>query len=276
MPTFPTQALPDWLRSFVEAEAEATQTPVDLSGMLSLSTGSTACGGKVVVHIRDGWIEPLNIYTVTALPPGNRKTVVFSDTVAPLEEYEEVEAQRMGPEIAEAETRRTIAEQALAKAQTEAVKAKPERATELEESAVALARELEEMVVPTRPRLIVDDCSPERLATLLQDQGGRIAVMSPEGDVFDLMAGRYSKNGAPNFGVFLKGHAGDTLRVDRVGHPPEYVKNPAITMGLAVQPEVITGLMKKTGFRGRGLLGQPEVITGLMKKTTGPLLRDRI
>ena len=58
-------------------------------------------------------------------------------------------------------------------------------------------------------RLIVDDVSPERLATLLRDHGGRIAVLSAEGDIFDVMAGRYSKGGVPNLGVFLKGHAGD-------------------------------------------------------------------
>ena len=59
------------------------------------------------------------------------------------------------------------------------------------------------------PRRIVDDCSPERLATLLHEQGGRMAALSPEGDLFDLMAGRYAANGMPNFGVFLKGHAGE-------------------------------------------------------------------
>jgi replicative DNA helicase len=80
-------------------------------------------------------------------------------------------------------------------------------------------------------------------------------VMSAEGDVFDLMAGRYSTKGMGNFGVFLKGHAGDPLRVDRVGRS-EFVKEPAITIGLAVQPDVIRGLSEKPGFRGRGLLGR--------------------
>jgi hypothetical protein len=94
-----------------------------------------------------------------------------------------------------------------------------------------------------------------------------MAVMSPEGDVFELMAGRYSKNGAPNFAVYLKGHSGDTLRVDRIGRPPEFVKNPALTIGLTVQPDVIQGLSQHPGFRGRGLLGRflyslPESLLG--------------
>jgi hypothetical protein len=117
-------------------------------------------------------------------------------------------------------------------------------------------QELSETKVPAYPRLIADDCSPERLGTLLRDQGGRMAVLSPEGDVFDLMAGRYSSNNSPNFGVYLKGHAGDDLRVDRVGRPSEFVKKPALTIGLAVQPDVLRGLIDKPGFRGRGLLGR--------------------
>ncbi len=61
------------------------------------------------------------------------------------------------------------------------------------------------------PRLIVDDATCEKLGMMLDEQGGRIASMSPEGGVFDLMAGLYSKNGIPQFGVYLMGHSGDDL-----------------------------------------------------------------
>ncbi|MEZ4270162.1 MAG: YfjI family protein [Myxococcota bacterium] len=70
------------------------------------------------------------------------------------------------------------------------------------------------------------------------------------------MAGRYAKNGTPNFEVYLKGHAGDPLRVDRIGRPPVFVPHPALTVGLALQPDVIRSLADKPGFRGRGLLGR--------------------
>ena len=47
----------------------------------------------------------------------------------------------------------------------------------------------------------------EKLGMMLAEQGGRIASMSPEGGVFDLMAGLYSKSGIPQFGVYLMGHS---------------------------------------------------------------------
>jgi hypothetical protein len=206
--------------------------------------------------VKPGYREPLNVFTVTALASGNRKSAVFSEIAVPIQEHEERESERCAPEIAAASSSRNILEQRLRKVEGEGAKAKPEDRGAVTAEARELAQELARSVVPAAPRFLADDTSPERLATLLRDQGGRMAILSPEGDIFDLMAGKYSSNNAPNLGVFLKGHAGDTLRVDRVGRPTEYVKNPALTLGLAVQPEVLRGLVDKPGFRGRGLLGR--------------------
>src|SRR5512133_1988912 len=117
------------------------------------------------------------------------------------------------------------------------------------------AAEAANLVVPPIPRWLVDDATPEALAGLLATYG-RIALLSPEGDVFDQMAGRYNQTAGPNLGVYLKGHAGDLLKVDRRGRPPEYVERPCLTIGLAVQPEVLRGLASRPGFGGRGLLAR--------------------
>lgn len=104
------------------------------------------------------------------------------------------------------------------------------------------------------PRLLADDISPERLATMLALHDGKMAVISAEGGIFETMGGRYSS--VPNFDVFLKGHAGDTLRVDRVNRAPDLIEQPALTLALTFQPDVLKGLADKPGFRGRGLLGR--------------------
>ena len=257
LPSFPTQELPDWLRVFIEAEANATQTPVDLSAMLSLSVLAAACAKKIVIRLKQGHSEPLNIFTVTALPPGNRKSAVFADTTRPLQEYEASEARGAAREIARLESARKIMEAKLKRLEQQAAAAKPQDQGRYTLEVNQLAEEVAQTSPRSSPKYIVDDCTPERLSTLIGEQGGRIAVMSAEGDVFDLMSGRYSTgSGASNLGVYLKGHAGDDLRVDRVGRAPEFVKSPALTVGLAVQPDVIRGLIEKPGFRGRGLLGR--------------------
>jgi len=121
--------------------------------------------------------------------------------------------------------------------------------------AIARAAEAANLIVLPIPRWLVDDADPEALASLLATYG-RIALLSPEGDVFDQMAGRYNQQAGPNLGVYLKGHAGDLLKVDRRGRPPEYVQRPCLTIGLAVQPDVLRVLASRPGFRGRGLLAR--------------------
>jgi hypothetical protein len=90
-----------------------------------------------------------------------------------------------------------------------------------------LAAELADQPEPVLPRLIVDDATSEKLGIMLGEQGGRLASMSPEGGVFDLMAGLYSRSGIPQFGVYLMGHRGDDLVTDRVSRKGVRVERPA-------------------------------------------------
>lgn len=279
LPPFPTHVLPGWQRDFVEALAEETQTPPDLVANLVISTTALAVARKAEVEVRAGWKEPLNIWTATVLGSGERKSTVFTQVTRIVEEFEEEESRRLGPAIAEAQSRIKIMEQKLNDAQRQAARAELHEQSEAGAEADRLARELAMMQVPVHPKLIVDDCSPERLATLMCDNGGRLAVMSPEGDVFDLMAGRYSRDGAPQLGNYLKGHAGDTIRVNRVSRPADYISRPALTIGLAVQPEVLRGLASRPGFRGRGLLARflyalPLSLLGRRKTETKPVQRE--
>jgi replicative DNA helicase len=280
LPSFPTTALPAFLRDFVESVATATQTPVDLAAMLALAVVAASCAKKVAVRVKPGYFEPVNIFVVVSLAPANRKSAVFSLMAAPLEEHEQRELGRIGPVIARTKATLKIKEITLRKLQEKAVGAKGGERERLIDEAANLSAEIAETPMAAEPRYIADDCTPERLSTLLHDQAGRLAVMSPEGDVFDLMAGRYSTNATSNLGVYLKGHAGDALRVDRVGRPPECVRKPALSIGLAVQPEVIRGLIDKPGFRGRGLLGRflyslPDSLLG-RRRTDPPPIPDDI
>jgi hypothetical protein len=256
LPPFPVGSLSGWLRAFVEAVAIATQTPVDLGAMLGLTVVAAACAKKVVIEIKPGYREPVNIYAVVSLPSGSRKSTVFAEMISPLGDFEESEGKRTAGAIARALTARRIKESKLRRLQDRAADPDDKKRSKFVEEAELLAEELAKTSPPAAMKCLADDCTPEKLASLLSQNDGRIAVMSPEGDVFDLMAGRYSSNKKGNFGVYLKGHAGDSIRVDRVGRPPEFVKAAAITVGLAVQPEVIRGLAAEPGFRGRGLLAR--------------------
>jgi hypothetical protein len=256
VPEFPVDVFPTWLRDFIEAESTATQTPKDLAAMLVLAVVAIASAGKVRVRIKDGHEEPLNLWTVIVLPPAARKSPVFRDVTEPVETFEAEAAEKIRESIAEALQLRRVLESRLKRAEDRAGKGDAPKRGELLAEAQRIRRELDSLAVPIQPRLVVDECTPERLASLLREHDGRMAVLSAEGDIFDFMSGRYTASGAPNLGVFLRGHAGDPLRVDRVGRAAEFVRCPALTLGLAIQPEVLEGLMARPGFRGRGLLAR--------------------
>ena len=255
LPEFPTDVLSKWAAEFVRAEARITQTPEDLAGVLVLTVGSLALAKLLTVEPWPGWRESVNLYTAVAMPPGSRKSVVFSHVTAPIHDFEASKNQILGAEIALAETKRKVLEERVKKAQQKAAKAGPEDVDLELVNAMEATEELQNLEVPEPLRLLADDATPEALAKLMKAQRGRMALLSPEGDVFDIMAGRYSQQ-VPNLGVYLRGHAGDPVRIDRVSSPPEMIKSASLTIGLAVQPDVLHGLADKPGFRGRGLIGR--------------------
>ena len=99
-PDFPTQALPDVLREWVEAESHATQTPADLAGLLALAVCSVGIARRVVVKPRPDWREPVNLFVAVLLEPGNRKSAVFADAMKPLRELEAELIDAARPEVA--------------------------------------------------------------------------------------------------------------------------------------------------------------------------------
>jgi len=273
LPDFPVSALPEWLRDFTTAVAEETQTPVDLAGCIALATLATAAGGRAVVHVRGRWREPTNLYTVCALPPGNRKSAVFAAMTDPLYEAEKQLQEKALPAIIEASLTAKLAHEAAEQAAAKAAKATGAKRDELIAEAVGMAQTAETLTTPAKPQLLADDATAETITSLMAEQGGRIAVMSAEGEIFDIIAGRYS--GAPNMGPFLAGHAGDRLRVNRQTRR-EYIDHPALTMGLSVQPTVLDGMAKIKGAKGRGLLGRflyslPESLLGQRKTLPEPV-----
>jgi replicative DNA helicase len=114
----------------------------------------------------------------------------------------------------------------------------------------------------------------EVLTSLLCEQGGRMAVLSPEGEIFSIAAGRYS--GAPNFAVLKKGHAGEEMRVDRMGRESEQVDAATVTLGICTQPGVLAELGATPQFRDQGLLGRllfsvPESLLGHRNNRPDPM-----
>lgn len=251
LPSFPVHVLPGPLRAWVTATAEATQTPKDLAGLLALAICAGAVARRVEIMAGRGYVEPLNLYIAVLLDPANRKSSVFRSATAPLRSIEAELIETAGPGIARALSDRRMREATLKK--TEAKAASGDAAARAE--ALELAEQLATEPMPSMPRLLVDDATAEAVEVALAAQGGRLVVAGAEGGLFDVMGGRYA-GGAANLDCFLKGHAGDDLRVDRVSRGTLIVDRVCLTLCYAVQPEVLRGMASQRAFRGRGLIGR--------------------
>jgi replicative DNA helicase len=252
---FPQELFPGWLRAWIEAETETTQTPLDLAGFSVLGVLAAALAKKYAVEARPGWIEPLNLMLAVALPSGNRKSPVFSAATAPIYDFEKNHREEWTRAFQQSSTAYSIAEKALRKAEEEAAKAEGPDALDKKGRALDLAKGLASMNKPVFPRLIADDVTPEKIGSMLSEQGGRLGVFSAEGGLFAILAGRYNETG-PVIDVVLKAHCGDPIRVDRMGRVSDHVDSPALTICLAVQPGVIRDLSETRAFLERGLVAR--------------------
>jgi hypothetical protein len=163
VPQFPVGCLPSWLSDWVSAEAEATQTPADLAGCLALAVAALA--RRVRVRVRDDWKEPANPFTVVSLPPGERKSAVFADAIAPLAEHERQEQERAAPSIAELASDRRVMELRLKGLESQAAKADDKiDADRLRAEAKDKAKELAAHRVPDSPQFWCNDVTPQDLA----------------------------------------------------------------------------------------------------------------
>lgn len=218
--------------------------------MLALAVLALSVARKAVIQVKDGWREPLNLYIVAALRSGERKSPVYADATKPVRDEDSLLASIAAGKFAGDKARREV----LARVYAQSVRAAASDGSGGTPELDAIASQLEESAPRPAPRLIADDITPEKLAVELEAQNGRLAILSSEGGPLEMMAGRYSK--IPNLDVYLKAHAGEDVRVDRLNRPPVHLKAPALTLGLTVQPDVVRALAGNPGFRGRGLLAR--------------------
>jgi Protein of unknown function (DUF3987) len=268
----PEGLIPGPVGDMARSVAAATETPLEMAMMTGLGVVAASIAGKVQICPSVGYSEPLQLYVATVLPSGNRKTAVINAMSAPFRKAEAQLIEQLTPERKRLESVRKTGELTIDRLRKQAA-AKSDSNALIEEIA---RREAELPELPAIPRFWTQDITPERLGTLMAENGGRMAVMSDEGGIFDILAGRYSKNAAPNLDLFLQGHSGSPVRVDRRSREVVLINTPALTLVVTPQPDVSRSLSEQKAFRGRGLLARflfllPPSTVGSRKHETIPI-----
>ena len=254
-PGFPVDALPPDVGEWVNATAEATQTPHDLAASTALGVLSACVTGHVRTKVKHGWEEEACLYAVCALESGERKSAVVRAGVAPLRELERDWITEATPRVAEAKTRREAIEGRRKKLITDA--SRTDNSVEREawtNEAAKLAAQLTEEAEPHVPRLLADDATPEALGGLLA-RHGRIAIIAAESAFLDNLGGRYSE-GRSNLHLVCQAYSGEPTTIDRRGREPEALDRPLLTMVLCVQPHVLAALVGDQTARNQGFVAR--------------------
>lgn len=254
-----------YARDYLAALSRSTQTPVEMPAMLGLAIASAAVCNVARIRGYGDHVEPAQLWGLVLCEPAVRKSAVLSELLAPIVAWEKRQAEELGPVIAEAVQRRKIEEKRLkAIEDTAARTTERQKVSNLTSEAVKLARAMQAEPIPTPPVLLASEPTPEALARQMVTNHGRALLASAEADALDIVQGRYS--GTRNYGILLKGHAGDAVRAQRVGRPGDTIDHPALAVALCVQPQAVRELWADPHAEGRGLLARFAVI----------LPRDRI
>jgi replicative DNA helicase len=263
-PPYPIHTLPDWAQDHAQHVANQIQTPIDLTAMLIIGSLSAACTGRAKIKVSANWTEPVNLYLVTAMDSGAGKSAAEKLTCQWLRDWQRDRMDAVMDDYQLAKRLHDIAAERV-KDVTKGVKVGSQHQDDLIEA----LRELDEaaMKIPELPRILADDATPEAVATLLAAHGERLAIMSTEADLFDMVL-KGKQGTRVNFNVYLKAWSGDSLIRDRKGGSesgPEMTNlhHPLMTVACTVQPSVLARLshdeeMANRGFSARFMMAMPE------------------
>ncbi|MBX3410571.1 MAG: DUF3987 domain-containing protein [Phycisphaeraceae bacterium] len=248
-----------YVREYIAALSRSTQTPIEMPTLLALSIASAAVCNVAEVRGHGDHIEPAPIWALVLAEPAARKSAVIAELLRPITDWEKRVSDELRPVIAAAAQRRRIEEKRLRGIEDAAARCTdPSRLQTLTLEGEEMARLIDADPLPTVPTLLTCEPTPEALSHQMVTNGGRALLASAEGDALDIVQGRYS--GSRNYGILLKGHAGDAVRAGRVGRPGDVIDRPALALALCVQPMAVRELWADPHAEGRGLLARFAVI----------------
>lgn len=245
--------LPCVFGEYADALSRSTQTPAGLAVMLMISTIATCLQGKFDVSPFSGYSEPLQIWTMTVLQSGSRKTTVEQKVTAPLTMREAAKYAELELQIKANRTRRDFIAHRMKVLMAKAVRAEdPDVREGLLNEVEMLSKEMPPEL--HAPKLFTSDVTPAGLQKLLDENDGRMSIIADEAGIFK---GTNGISSSGNMDVYLQGHAGSTIKVDRFDRTLT-ITDPSITFGLTAQVDVIKNLTRngKDSLRGSGFLAR--------------------
>ncbi|MFA7605302.1 MAG: YfjI family protein [Rhodocyclaceae bacterium] len=249
LPDIPAAIAPDPLGAYAAGLAHELQVPEALPLILGIAAAATAIQRRFAVRPapESSYSESCSFFGFCLLPSGSRKSETKSRITAPLQTYERMADRKLRQAIGRMEDEAIRTEKRIARLRDLLANCDDDR------QAATYCRELDELREKeparlARPKLFIGDGTAEKCESLLAEQRGRMAIFSDEGGAVATLVGAYGTEARIDYA--LVGHAGGTLRVERLSRQVT-VDRAALTMGIAVQPEVLTEMNEQARRRLR-------------------------
>jgi hypothetical protein len=202
-------------------------------------------------------VHPVHLWVLAMLRSGIGKTRILERLSAPFQAAQaDLRQASAGKQIARRVDRRiAIAERnRLHRRLQHLLPGNPDVAAERESirgQLLAVEGEVDQLQDIPEPTLLSDDATVPALVRLMAAEGGPVALLSAEGSTF--FRTLTGATGSEPIEPILQAHSAEAIRVHRVSRPAISIERPALSLLLGTQPTVVRGLLRTSGFAGRGL-----------------------
>jgi len=270
-PEWPWDALPTALREMGQGIEQTFDVSAEMAGGAVIGVASIALGNKARVELKRDHHQFGNLCLMVVADVAAGKTPVMRAAQAPLVAWQHERREEWEREYKEWEAARLVAEARIHGLEEQARRAGAGKTENVDPEAlrreiVRLRDEIGDR--PPEPTLFCADATGEALGRRMQEMGGAIGVLSGEArKILSIAKGRYVEGG--DIDLWLAGHAGDYVRVDRSSKDkPSYeIPDACLSAAIMTQPDALQSLgdsepLRESGFLARWLYVIPDHVRG--------------
>lgn len=260
LPSMPVECFGP-MAPWLQAVSEGLQAPVEMTALPVLNAIGLIVGNRIRIRVNmsgeGGWWEPINVYTLVVAAPGEKKSPAMSIALQGIKKVEALRQEDAKATIQESQQKLKVLHSKLKGATRRLENAKEvAKQNEAETEVRDLMAQIAALEDVHEPRLLMDDATPEAIARVMSSQAGQIGIIASEGGLFETLMGRYSK-GIPNLDLVLKSwDTKEPVTIDRISRDTIVIDQPWLSLGLAVQENVLKSLGERPEAVGRGLTGR--------------------
>jgi hypothetical protein len=244
-PTIDLRLFPSGVADYARAVADSVCFHNNLAAAFALGVLSVANINRCV-NVHQGWTEPLCLYVAGVGRSGAGKTPMLKPFRKPFDEFQRSYNQAHADEIQKRadDIQRWEAEKQVAR--------KPRKGGSLTRSLDELNDLLRDNPPLYKKCLYLGDTTPEALTDALIEQGGKIALLSGEPTMFDILAGMYSDR--PNLDLVTNAYDGEPVHSRRKKDGQKDIEHAYLSAVLGVQTERVQEILENKRLRDSGVM----------------------